>query len=197
MKIIGITGPTGAGKTTALRALKQLGVHIIDADAVYHGLLEDSASLRKALSVRFGDIFDEAGKLDRKKLGTIVFADEGALLDLNHITHQFVSQEIDRQLRLCRAEDRNAAIDAIALVESGLGERCDQVVGVLAPEELRVRRIMVREGIPEEYARKRVGAQKGESFFRAHCDHILENSEGDTPEDFQSRALALFQTLLH
>lgn len=197
MKIIGITGPTGAGKTTALGALTHLGVHIIDADAVYHGLLEHSVLLREALSARFGDIFDVAGKIDRKKLGGIVFTDEGALLDLNDITHKFVNGEIDHQLQVCRKADHHAAIDAIALLESGLGERCDQVVGILAPKELRVRRIMDREGISEEYARKRVRAQKGEAFFRANCDYILENSEGDTPEAFQARALALFKTILN
>ena len=84
-----------------------------------------------------------------------------------------------------------------ALIESGLGQRCDAVVGVLAPAELRVRRIMDREGITEDYARKRVSAQKGEAFFRSHCDYILENDEGDTPETFRLRARALFAGLLN
>ena len=168
MKTIGITGPTGAGKTTALYALTDLGAHIVDADAVYHGLLANSISLREALT------------------------------DLNTITHRFVGAEIDRQLREAEASGLPAAaIDAIALIESGLGQRCDAVVGVLAPAELRVRRIMDREGIPEDYARKRVSAQKGEDFFRSHCDYILENDEGDTPETFRLRARALFAGLLN
>ena len=190
MKTIGITGPTGAGKTTALYALTDLGAHIVDADAVYHGLLANSISLREALTARFGEhICGEGGTIDRKRLGNLVFNDPEALADLN---------TIDRQLREAEASGLPAAaIDAIALIESGLGQRCDAVVGVLAPAELRVRRIMDREGIPEDYARKRVSAQKGEDFFRSHCDYILENDEGDTPETFRLRARALFAGLLN
>ena len=182
MKTIGVTGPTGAGKTTALYALTDLGAHIVDADAVYHGLLANSISLREALTARFGEhICGEGGTIDRKRLGNLVFDDPEALADLNTITHRFVGEEIDRQLREAEAGGRPAAaIDAIALIESGLG-----------------RRIMDREGIPEDYARKRVSAQKGEDFFRSHCDYILENDEGDTPETFRLRARALFAGLLN
>lgn len=197
MKVIGITGPTGAGKTTALYALKSLGVLIIDADAVYHDLTDHSAALREALLARFGDVFDVHGALDRKKLGAIVFNDSGALTDLNAITHRLVGVEIDRRLRQAEREGRPAAvIDAIALLESGIGSRCDAVVGVIAPEELRIRRIMAREGITESYARMRVAAQKGEDYFRKHCTHILENTEKDTIETFDLRARALFAEIL-
>lgn len=197
MKIIGITGPTGAGKTTALNALQSFGAAVIDADAVYHELTVSSAELREALTARFGEVYDERGSLDRKKLGAIVFNDQAALLDLNQITHRFVDREIARMLR--RAEEQGrpvAAIDAIALFESGLDQKCDAVVGVIAPEEVRVRRIMAREGISEQYARMRVAAQKNEVFYRERCTYLLENNEKDTPEDFSLRALALFREIL-
>ena len=197
MKIIGITGPTGAGKTTALGALRELGAWMIDADEVYHRLLEESAPLREALTARFGDIQDKSGKIDRKKLGNVVFRNPAALADLNAIAHRYVGRELDR--RLAEAEASGcplAAIDAIALLESGFGAKCDATVAVVAPAELRVRRIMAREGIPEDYARKRVNAQKPESFFRESCDYVLENNEDDTPETFGARALALFLTIL-
>ena len=104
MKTIGITGPTGAGKTTALYALTDLGAHIVDADAVYHGLLANSISLREALTARFGEhICGEGGTIDRKRLGNLVFNDPEALADLNTITHRFVGAEIDRQLREAEA----------------------------------------------------------------------------------------------
>ena len=197
MKIIGITGPTGAGKTTALNALTSLGACIIDADQVYHRLLEESAPLREALTARFGDICDGAGKVDRKKLGNVVSGAPAPREEHNGITHRFVGEEIRRELRAAEAAGAPAAaIDAIALVESGTGELCDAVVGVIAPAELRVRRIMAREGISEDYARKRVKAQKGEDFFRENCDYILENSEDDTPEAFGARALLLFTEIL-
>ena len=198
MKRIGITGPTGAGKTTALGALEDLGAWVIDADRVYHDLLANSAPLRAALTDRFGpSILDGAGRVDRKALGAVVFGNPEALADLNDITHRFILAEIDRQIARAEAEGRPAAaIDAIALIESGLGETCDTVVGILAPAELRVRRIVAREGISEDYARRRVAAQQGDGFYRAHCAHILENREGDAPETFRARALALFREIL-
>lgn len=197
MKIIGITGPTGAGKTTALNVLEKLGVCILDADAVYHGLLEGSAPLQEALIGRYGDICDETGRIDRKKLGNVVFGDPEALLDLNAITHRFVGVEMDSRIRRAEAEGRpGVAIDAIGLVESGLAEQCDARVAVIAPAEVRIRRIMARENISEAYARKRVAAQKDEAFFRDNCDYTLENTEDDTPEAFGARALTLFQIIL-
>ena len=197
MKIIGITGPTGAGKTTALGALRELGAWMIDADEVYHRLLEESAPLREALTARFGDIQDKSGKIDRKKLGNVVFGDPTALSDLNAITHRFIGEEIDRQLSAARAEDRSAAaIDAIALIESGAAAKCDTVVAVLAPLELRVKRIMARDGIDEAYARRRALAQPDDGFFRSHSGHVLENTQEDTPEEFGKRARALFEELL-
>ena len=198
MKIIGITGPTGAGKTTALRALADLGACIIDADAVYHQLLEGSAPLREALTARFGaSILDDGGKIDRKRLGNLVFGDPEALAGLNAITHRFVEEEIVRLEEEAAREGCPAvAIDAIALIESGVAGRCDAVVGVLAPKELRIRRIMAREGIPEDYARRRVEAQREDEFYRTSCGYLLENNgEGDEAA-FAARARILFASLL-
>lgn len=198
MKRIGITGPTGAGKTTALNTLSELGAHIVDADEVYHRLLSSSLPLRQTLTERFGTaILAPNGEVDRKALGKVVFADPGALSDLNAITHRFILEDINRQAAQAEAEGRPAlAIDAIALIESGVGTTCDAVVGILAPKEVRIRRIMDREGISEAYARQRVDAQPGDDFFRTHCDYLLENQADDTPESFQTRARALFQSIL-
>ncbi len=198
MKIIGITGPTGAGKTTALRKITELGGVIIDCDQVYHDLLAQNAPLRRELTARFGAcILDGDGRVDRKALGRTVFQNEEALQALNAITHRYVLRAVKERLSEAETEGRPAAaIDAIALVESGLAQRCDVVVGILAPAEVRVRRIMAREGISEEYASMRVNAQKEDSFFRAHCTYILENSKDDTPETFGAKAVDLFTQIL-
>lgn len=196
MKVIGITGPTGAGKTTALNALTALGGCIIDADAVYHDLTRNSRPMREELTARFGDLYED-DVLDRKKLGRIVFQDQQALEDLNAITHKYINEETGRRIAEARAEGRPAAaIDAIALLESPLAQYCDCTVAVTAPEDLRVRRIMKREGISEEYAWIRVNAQKPSAWFQEHCDYTLENTEADTVEMFSARAEAFFRQIL-
>ena len=198
MKVIGITGPTGAGKTTALGALERLGGRVVDCDAVYHELLTSSEPMRRELWTRFGsEVFREDGTLDRKALGAVVFENEQALADLNAITHKYVGLAVDEFLENARQEGvRAVAIDAIALIESGIADRCHCTVAVTAPDEVRVRRIMAREGISEEYARLRVGAQKKEDWFRANCTYVLFNDCADA-ETFQARALALFQKIIN
>ena len=198
MKIIGITGPTGAGKTTALDALTALGACVIDCDAVYHDLTAHSKPMLDELRARFGDgIFDENGVLQRKALGAIVFSDEQALLDLNAITHRYVNDAVDEAIRKAREEGRPAAaVDAIALLESDLIHKCRCTVAVTADDEVRVRRIMARDGISEEYARMRVSAQKPSAWFEAHCDHALRN-DGNDREAFFREAKALFEKLIN
>lgn len=196
MKVIGITGPTGAGKTTALNALRELRAEVVDADEVYHRLLETDEGLKKALKVAFGErITDKMGRIDRKALAAAVYPDR--LEELGAITHPAVLAAIGARIEEARGAGRPAAaIDAIGLIESGLGEKCDAVVAVLAPLEVRVKRIMARDSIDEGYARRRALAQKDDGFFRAHADCVLENSESDTPERFRERAKELFQSLL-
>ena len=196
MIVIGITGPTGAGKTTVLSVLKELGGAVVDCDAVYHELLRSSVELQAELKARFDEaIFDEHGDLRRKDLGAIVFKDEKALADLNAITHRHIIAELDR--RIARAEAQGCpavALDAVALIESGAAQRCRVTVAVTAPEEARLRRIMDREGIPEEYARSRIAAQKPSRWFEERCDHILR-SDGSR-EELEARARTLFMSII-
>lgn len=196
MTVIGITGPTGAGKTTVLRVLEDLGGAVVDCDAVYHELLRTGAGLQAELKARFGGaIFDENGDLRRKELGAIVFGDEKALEDLNAITHRYIIAELDR--RIARAEAQGCpamALDAVALIESGLGERCRVTVAVTAAEEVRVRRVMAREGVGEDYARARIAAQKSTAWYEARCDYTLRND--GAREELEQRARALFEQIL-
>ncbi len=196
MLVLGITGPTGAGKTTVLQKIAELSGKIIDCDQVYHELLENNQKMLESLRNRFGSgIFGENGVLHRKALGAIVFADPVALEDLNRITHRFVCEEADRLIGQAREEGyRLCALDAIALLESGLGDRCDATIAVLAPEEDRVRRIMARDGISEAYARRRVAAQKPGEWFSKRCTYTLWNN--GPRETFEKAAEELLQAVI-
>ena len=187
--IIGITGGTGSGKSTLLSELEKHGALVLDCDKIYHRLLKTDPALLRAIGDRFpGTVAD--GQLQRKKLGAIVFSDEKALLDLNRITHAAIHAEVLRQLGQNPAL---AAIDAIGLFESGLDGLCDVTVAVTANVEDRIRRLMRRDGITEEYARSRITAQHDDDWFRKKCSYTLEN-QGDI-DAFRSECLAFLAEL--
>ena len=170
--IIGITGGSGCGKTTLLNLIAEHGGLVLDCDAIYHDLLKTDKAMLSAIDARFPGVIED-GVLNRKKLGAIVFADEKALLNLNAITHAAVKKEVLHRLE---SQPRLAAIDAIGLFEGKLAELCDVTVAVTAPTEDRVKRLMNRDGISEEYARSRIAAQHDDRWFRDRCGFILENN---------------------
>ena len=191
--VIGFTGPTGAGKTSALRALERLGGLVLDCDAVYHDLLRTDSTLRDAITGAFGQVFAPDGTLDRQRLGTVVFSDPAALDTLNRIIYARLPRELLR--RMDESSAPVVGIDAINLVESGLCRLCRRTLAVLAPSEQRVRRIMARDGIPEEYARLRVQAQKDDEFYRTHCTDTLFNDCADAAA-FEDAAYAALHRIL-
>ena len=187
--IIGITGGTGCGKTTLLKLVEELGGLVLDCDAIYHRLLQTDKDMLAAIAHRFpGAVID--GVLDRKKLGSMVFSDESALLDLNKITHGAVKQQV---LLALENKPNLAAIDAIGLFEGDLAPLCDVTVAVTAPRESRIARLTARDGISEAYAAKRIDAQKDAAWFASRCDHVLENN--GTQAQFRKKCLDFLSSL--
>ena len=188
--ILGITGGTGCGKTTLLKEIEARGGLVLDCDAIYHELLQTDHQMLGAIESRFPGTV-EKGRLNRKKLGAIVFSDENALLDLNRITHGAVKREVLWRLSQWQGL---AAIDAIGLFEGGLAELCDVTVAVTAPKEIRVARLTLRDSISEEYARNRICAQKDDGWFREKCSHVLENN--GTLAEYQEKCCGFLNEIL-
>lgn len=195
LKLIGITGGTGAGKTTALKVLENMGALILDCDEIYHHLTVSCADMRNEIIARFGNVYDNE-VLNRKKLGQIVFNDANSLQDLNAITHKYVSLELNRRIKEFALSGGNvAAIDAIELLSIPLAEKTICNVAVTAPYEARVARLMRREGISEEYAKSRIAAQKSDAYFESHCDYVLRNDSDQN--SFIEKCRDLFMEVLN
>ena len=187
--ILGITGGTGSGKTTLLDLIEEHGGLVIDCDRLYHQLLETDQELLYSIEARFPGVVKN-GKLNRKKLGSIVFSEKQALLDLNEITHRAVYEAVVQQLT---PEPRLAAVDAIGLFEGGVDKLCKLTVAVNAPWEARLARLIARDGISEEYALSRMNAQPSNAAFSARCDYTLDND--GTEAEFRQKCLAFIRNL--
>jgi dephospho-CoA kinase len=194
MIVIGLTGGSGAGKTTVMGAWTGLGAYGIDADEVYHRLLRTDTALENAIRRAFPAAFLH-GRLDRKALGRIVFADADRRRALEAITHGAVIREIERLLAAARRGGyRAAAVDAVALLDGPLAARCAAVVCVLAPLEARLTRIVARDGVDLSYARARASAGRRDEDYRAHCDFVLEN--GADPAALTRAAEVLYRRII-
>ncbi|MBQ3523542.1 MAG: dephospho-CoA kinase [Clostridia bacterium] len=177
MKIIGLTGLTGAGKSTVAQKLMAYGCYHIDADKVAREVINNNENVKNKLKERFGsDVINTDGTTNRPLLASRAFADEESTNALNEITHPAVIEEIKSIIKdMAEVGYRGIIIDAIALFESGLDSLCDFNVTVVAPKEIRLERIMKRDNITEEKALERINAQKDESFFTNKADFVLWN----------------------
>ena len=178
--VVGLTGQTGTGKTTVGNELKKYGYSVIDADKVARLVTEKGSPTLKKLAEAFGkEIIKSDGTLDRALLADKAFSNEKMLELLNSITHPEIVRLIMKKVN---GEFFNGfegvIIDAPQLFESGLDKKCNMIIAVTAPENLRLERIMKRDGISEEPARKRMAAQLPEEFFTQQSDIVVVN-DGD------------------
>lgn len=192
MRIIGLTGGSGTGKGTFAALLRDKGAGWVDADAVYRTLCAENREMLAALDAAFGGVLDENGALDRPKLARIVFADPAKLRQLNEITLPYIRAASLDEMR-AQGDCPFVLYDAPTLFEAGADDLCERIIGVLADTEVRVQRIMARDGLDEAAARARIGAQPDADFYRTRCDYIVENN-GDLA-DLQRQADAILKDL--
>lgn len=181
MVIIGLTGGSGSGKSTIAGLLKQRGYNIIDADKISRAVVEKGKPALREIVDEYGEgVLLENGELDRKKLGSIVFADRGELLKLNKITHKYITEIVKQQLKDSKSDI--SVIDAAALKESGIIDMCDHVIAVIADKDVRVKRIMKRDGVDEKSALARINAQEPDAKYIQYADFVINNSGDESLE---------------
>ena len=174
--IIGLTGNSGSGKTTAAEILREFGAHAIDADKSVHRLMEPGQAAYNEIAETFGDEILEApsAPIDRKKLAAIVFNDTEKRTKLEAIIHPIVCADILTEAKASEADI--VVIDAVLLVESGLHHHCDAVWLITAAEEERLKRIIKRDQITQEAAEARMRNQRNTDYIKSIAQAVIENN---------------------
>lgn len=177
-KIIGLTGQSGAGKSTVSKAFESFGVSVINADELAHKALKTD-ECKKSLAEAFGKgIFDEDGEVIRKALAKAAFSSKENTQKLNKATHPVIAKLAQEEFETLKKQGAEAVVfDAPTLIESGLDAMCSLIVSVIADKSVRVQRIMKRDGLNLEEAMLRLNAQQPDEFYTAKSDFIIENNE--------------------
>lgn len=175
--VVGLTGPTGAGKSTVAEFFAGRGLKIIDADKAARDITAPGCYALAELGMAFGsDIIKADGTLDRKLLASRAFSDEKKHKLLNDITHPFITMSIRRAVKaLSDAGEKIAVIDAPLLFESGIDIICDKTVAVVADADIRLGRIIIRDELESSAAVQRMSVQNSADYYKNLADIIIEN----------------------
>lgn len=180
MKVIGLTGGTGSGKSVVSKTLAAAGAVIVDADKIAHDIILKGEPAYHEIIAYYGTgILDTEGNIIRKKLGEIVFHDSEKLAFLNQCTHKYIVAEVNRQIAAAKAENaaRAVILDAPLLLEAKLETVCDLVWVVYADPEVRAKRVMDRDGITYDLAKARIANQKSWEEYKQAADAVIDNSK--------------------
>lgn len=170
---IGLTGPTGAGKSYVCEIFRQKGFKIIDCDKIAHELTAKNAPILTELASAFGEDVVKNGELDRKLLASRAFDTKEHTKKLNSILHPAIAEK-------CKEEAQGLTVlDASQLFEANMQNDCYKVIGVLADEDVRIKRIIARDNITEQQAKLRMSAQFDNDYFIDNCDYIIYNNGED------------------
>lgn len=190
--VLGLTGPSGAGKSLVASILERSGFAVIDADQIARRVMAPGSPCVRELYGAFGDaVRTPDGGLDRKALAAMVFGSRENLQRLNAISHPHIVAEIARMLQeLERTGCRRAVLDAPALFESGADRLCDRVAAVVASPDVRLARIIRRDGITREQALARISAQPPREYYTDRADTVLDSDAGTSALTAQAQRLA-------
>lgn len=189
--LIGLTGQSGAGKSTVSEIFKENGFFVINADLVSKAVADSEVGMT-ALKKSFGEEYFENGKLNRKKLGALVFENKEMLDKLNNTLLPIISKEIQKIIE--KSDSPLILLDAPTLFESGIDKNCDAVISVIAPKNVLINRIMKRDSLSFNDAEKRISSQFSEEFFKENSQIVIENNS--TLENLKSNAETALNNLL-
>ncbi len=199
--VIGLTGQTGAGKSTVSKVFVQNGFRLIDADAISRHVVARGSHCLADLQECFTDaILTPDGELDRKVMASIAFSDHRKLEMLNTIMYPYIVGEILLMIhRFSQQNHKLILLDAPTLFESRADDFCDLIISVVAKPELRMQRIMERDHISEKAAQQRMEMQLTEEFFRLHSDTVLENNSSfselwDAAQELSAKLIRYYET---
>ncbi len=192
-KIIGLTGQTGAGKTSVTEIAEKQGFTVINCDEIAKSTLKSGSEALAAVVAEFSPvILLPDGSLDRKALAALAFRDEQSTARLNKCVLPYIKADV--QLIVAENQNNNILLDAPTLFESGLNEMCDDTVAVVADAELRKQRIMERDSISEEMATQRINAGKSTEFFLNNAGHTVFNNSDE--KTFQREFSAVLKSII-
>lgn len=193
-KYIGLTGQTGAGKSTVSEFAKEMSCHIINADSVAREVMQKDSECLKRLAKFFGsDIIKEDGNCNRKLLAQRAFSSRENTDMLNRITHPIILAKTKEYLAMYPKENEIIFFDAPQLFESGGDSLCDTIIAVIAPVEVRLKRIISRDNITEQEALLRIHAQYDENYFRTRANYIIDGSK--TLEEVKQQLMTIIHRI--
>lgn len=194
--IIGLTGQTGAGKSSVREILQKKGAAVIDADSVAHDITDNNIDCIYDIVCRFSClVLNEKGKINRKALGKRVFSDKKELSALNKIIFPYILEVIEHEVLGYIAKGaETVVIDGATVIESGCGKMCDVLVSVVAEEETRLTRIIKRDGITKADAERRISAQKPEEFYTENSDFVIRNDS--TPAELERSVNSVLKNMV-
>lgn len=174
--VFGITGPTGAGKTTVSNMFREKGIYVIDCDKVAAYVTDSNQNCLNEIRQSFGDtVFNIDGTLNRPNLANIVFSDDGKLKLLNKITHKYIKEQIENEIDGVCSDI--IAIDGAVIIGSPVMDIIEKLVVVTADPEIRIRRIIKRDNISFESAKKRISSQMSNAEYESYADFIIINND--------------------